>query len=66
MENLRGGGVVQREAISEEKGWLFEVLFSDCQVIKKPTALLLSKLSVNGHLKIRIAVLIEKFLNKLG
>ena len=59
-------GVVQREAISEEKGWLFEVLFSDCQVIKKLTALLLSKLSVNGHFKIRIAVLIDKFLSKLG
>ena len=61
-----GEGMVQREEISEEKGWLFEVLFSDCQVIKKLTALLLSKLSVNGHFKIRIAVLIEKILNKLG
>ena len=61
-----GEGMVQREEISEEKGWLFEVLFSDCQVIKKLTASLLSKLSVNGHFKIRIAVLIEKILNKLG
>ena len=61
-----GRRLAQREAISEEKGWLFEISFSDCQVIKKLTALLLSKLSVKGHFKIRIALLIEEILNKLG